>query len=204
MQRAAEKINAGVIVVDVGPNLGAINRAALISSDHVVTPMAPDLFSLQGLGILGPRLRTWRKEWQENRSRFSGPSLELPASQSQPAGYIVQQHPVRLDRPLKAYGRWMDRIPGEYCRSVLGVPPRAGLRLTNDPYCLAMLKNYRSLMTLAQEARKPMFRLTMADGAIGSHATAALEAYKDYEQLARQITRRIGVILPTNETSVVA
>ena len=51
------------MLVDVGPNLGAINRAAPVAADHVVVPLAPDLFSLQGLRNLGPTLRRWREEW---------------------------------------------------------------------------------------------------------------------------------------------
>jgi cellulose biosynthesis protein BcsQ len=187
MQMGASKVNADLILVDVGPNLGAINRAALIASDHVVIPLAPDLFSLQGLRNLGPRLRSWRQDWQEKTKKFSGGNFDLPPAHTKPAGYIVQQHAVRLDRPVKAYARWMDRIPGQYRESVLDSPLEPGVRVDNDPHCLAMLKNYRSLMPLAQEARKPMFHLKTADGAMGSHATAALEVYKDYEHLARRI-----------------
>ena len=90
----------------------------------------------------------------------------------------------------------MDRIPGQYRESVLSSPQEPGVRVDNDPQCLAMLKNYRSLMPLAQEARKPMFHLKTADGAMGSHATAALEVYKDYEHLARRIAARCNIILP--------
>ena len=72
MQMAAAQINAALILVDVGPNLGAINRAALIASDFVVIPLAPDLFSLQGLRNLGPRLRSWRQDWQEKLNKFPG------------------------------------------------------------------------------------------------------------------------------------
>ena len=196
MQMGATKVNADLILVDVGPNLGAINRAALIASDHVVIPLAPDLFSLQGLRNLGPRLRSWRQDWQDKQKKFSGGNFDLPSAHTKPAGYIVQQHAVRLDRPVKAYARWMDRIPVQYRESVLNIPPEPGVRVDNDPLCLAMLKNYRSLMPLAQEARKPMFHLKAADGAMGSHATAALEVYKDYERLARRIASQCDIILP--------
>ena len=196
MQMAATKVLAELILVDVGPNLGAINRAALIASDYVVIPLAPDLFSLQGLRNLGPRLRSWREDWQEKLRKYPGGDLSLPPALTKPAGYIVQQHAVRLDRPVKAYARWMDRIPDEYRRSVLDSPPQPGVRVANDPHCLATLKNYRSLMPLAQEARKPMFHLKTADGAMGSHATAALEAYQDYRQLAMQIAARCNVVVP--------
>jgi len=43
-QIAGKKHGANVILVDLGPNLGAINRAALIASDFVVIPLGPDLF----------------------------------------------------------------------------------------------------------------------------------------------------------------
>ena len=54
---AAGAWDADVGLIDVGPNLGAINRAALIATDHVVIPLAPDLFSLQGLKNVGPTLK---------------------------------------------------------------------------------------------------------------------------------------------------
>lgn len=44
MQSAAQKVEADVLLVDVGPNLGAINRSVLISTDHVVIPLGADLF----------------------------------------------------------------------------------------------------------------------------------------------------------------
>jgi len=186
MQAAAQHVQAALALVDLGPNLGAINRAALISSDYVVFPLAPDLFSLQGLRNLGPRLREWRTDWQERLRKFSSRDFTLPPGSAEPAGYIVQQHAIRLDRPVKAYGRWMDLIPGEYRESVLDEqsPPRPSMQVSADPHCLATLRNYRSLMPLAQQARKPMFHLKAADGALGGHATAALGVYEDYKQLA--------------------
>ena len=42
IQRTAEDIAADVVLIDLAPNLGAINRAALIASDHVVIPVTPD------------------------------------------------------------------------------------------------------------------------------------------------------------------
>jgi hypothetical protein len=66
---------------------------------------------------------------------------------------------VRLDRPVKAYARWMQRIPNAYREAVLDEEPQPGVTIDNDPHCLAALEHYRSLMPLAQEARKPMFTL---------------------------------------------
>jgi chromosome partitioning protein len=46
---------------------------------------------------------------------------------------------------------------------------------------------------MAQEARKPIFHLKPADGALGAHLTAANAAGKDFESLARELMSRIGL-----------
>ena len=100
-------------------------------------------------------------------------------------GYVVLQHAVRLDRPAKSYERWVRRIPREYAEHVADRQVDAELTFDRDCSCLALLKHYRSLMPMAQEARKPMFHLKAADGAIGAHHSAARGSGKDFEGLAR-------------------
>lgn len=193
LQLAAAKHQADVVLTDLGPNLGAINRAGLIATDYVVVPLSPDLFSLQGLRNLGPTFRKWRKEWDQRRQAAPSLDFSLPVGRMLPLGYVVLQHAVRLDRPVKAYGRWMARIPTEYRTSVLNDNERFSGPVSEDPHNLAMLKHYRSLMPMAQDARKPIFHLTAADGAIGSHFTAAQEARRDFEQLASKIADQAGL-----------
>jgi cellulose biosynthesis protein BcsQ len=193
LTRAAIAREAELVLIDVGPNLGAINRAALIAADHVVIPLAPDLFSLKGLQNLGPRLRKWREGWRERIAK-KPEGMAIAQGEMEPLGYIVMQHAVRLDRPVKAYEKWMARIPNTYRNAILDQPPE-DVTLDTDPYRLAALKHYRSLMPLAQEARKPMFRLKPADGAIGGHAEAVQSCYRDFRALAREIAKRAGVTL---------
>ncbi len=196
IERAARAREAVVVLIDVGPNLGALNRAALVAAEQVAIPLAPDLYSLQGLKNLGPTLRRWRHEWAERLPRNPVAGLELPAGRMTPAGYVVMQHAVRLDRPVKAYAKWMGRIPGVYREAVLDECRQPSVSVEKDPHCLATLKHYRSLMPLAQEARKPMFFLKSADGAIGGHAAAVQDCYRDFRDLARRIADRCGVSLP--------
>ncbi|MGH3923355.1 MAG: ParA family protein [Pseudonocardiaceae bacterium] len=186
LRTAAAEHRAEVVLVDVGPSLGAINRAALVASDHVVVPMAPDLFSLQGLRNLGPTLRDWRRGWRKRLDERPADDRALPAGAMRPLGYVVLAHGVRLNRPVKAYQRWMDEIPQQFHGLVLDEPNPA-LLLEDDRYCLAKLKHYHSLMPMAQEARKPIFALKPADGAFGGHAQAALRAYGDFRALAGRL-----------------
>lgn len=180
--------NAGaeLVLIDVGPNLGAINRSALIASDQVCLPLAPDLFSLQGLKNLGPTLREWRAVWAE--LIFKAPrDLTMPKGTMLPIGYIVMQHGIVSSRPVKAYKRWMDRIPSVYRDAVLSERVQSSPAVADDPYCLSLLKHYRSLMPMAMEARKPIFFLKSADGAIGAHIEAVGSCYKDFQKLAAKI-----------------
>jgi chromosome partitioning protein len=167
-------------MLDVSSNLGAINRSALIASDFVLVPLGADLLSLHGLRNLGPTLRRWRSDWRERVKKWPSPGFDLPSGMMQPIGYVVQQTSVRLARPIRAHDQWVNRIPAEYRRSMLGEPePPSGLRTADDPQCLATLKHYRSLVQMGREARKPIFHLTAADSAIGSHSIAVRQAYSD-------------------------
>ena len=192
---AAEQRNADLALIDVGPNLGAINRAAIIAANFVVFPLAPDLFSLQALRNVGPTLREWRNDWQDRLERRPPvPDLQLPSADILPAGYIVMQHAVRAGRPVQAYQKWIKRIPNVYRKEVLQQADGSVSSTEDDSECLATLKHYRSLMAMAHEARKPMFHLKAADGALGGHIYAVQDCYRDFERLARRIAVRCGVV----------
>ena len=190
--RAGKRFGADLALLDVGPNLGAINRAALVASDRVVIPLAPDLFSLQGLRNVGPTLRDWRRAWQERATRKpEALDIELPSGNMKPLGYVVMRHSIRLSRPLQAYGRWIDKMPSEYANAVaIGDPPP--VPEGQDPNCLAHLKDYRSLMPMAQEANRPMFLLKPAHGAIGAHQQAVRDCYTDFRSLAGELLGRLA------------
>jgi cellulose biosynthesis protein BcsQ len=207
LQLAAQRINAEIILVDIGPNLGAINRSVLIATDYVIIPMGADLFSLQGLKNLGPTLKDWKIAWSERLDRWTKnvekndiPGLSLPEGKMQPLGYVCQQYGVRLDRPVRAYDKWVQKIPQVYRESVLGEDYPENVKQEDDQYCIAIIKHYRSLVPIAQEHRKPIFDLTVADGAIGSHAHAVTMAREDYKNLAQKIAQKISLPIEDRNT----
>jgi hypothetical protein len=161
----------------------------------LVVPLAADLFSLQGLRNLGPTLREWRQAWQGLGLPKVPESVDAPGAAMRPIGYVVLQHAVRLDRPVKAYDRWLRRIPVEFHRSVLG-EPAPSVSSAADPYQLATLRNYRSLMPLAQDARKPMFDLRAGDGALGSTGRLVQACFREFEGLAGKVMEAAGVPVP--------
>lgn len=191
IKHAADDFQVDLVLIDVGPNFGAINRAALICADAVVIPVAPDLFSIQGLRNLGPTLKKWRTEWTKRLAENPEPGLPLPAATMNPLGYVVLQFGIRDSRPVAAYDQWAKRIPSTFREKVLDLPPD-GLSLPkDDPNCLGLLKHYRSLMPMAMEARKPIFHLKSVDGAIGAHTYAVKACEKDFGELADQIAAKL-------------
>ena len=195
-QKKAAGMDAQLIIFDVGPNLGAINRSVLIGTDHLVVPLAADMFSLQGLRNLGPSLSKWKKGWQERLIKLGDKPLSqpIPNGETSPLGYIAMQHQERLSRPVKAYSAWLERMPAEYRSSLsLAKSNKVFASVKDDPECLALLRHYKSLIPMAQEARKPVFLLKSADGAIGSHAASVTQAYDDFRTLAKKILKKIDI-----------
>jgi len=197
-----QRWDADVVLVDIGPNLGAINRAVIISSDHIIIPVASDLFSLQGMKNLGSTLSVWRTDWGHRVAKNPRPeNITIPNAEMQPSGYLVMQYSAKEKRPVKSYLKWANRIPQVYREYVLkATSDSVDLRVENDPYCIGLLKHYHSLAPMAMEARKPIFLLKPGDGAIGSHMYAVSNSYEDFEK----ITNRIMQIVAPEATSRVS
>ncbi len=195
---AADQVAADIMIMDLGPSLGALNRAALLACDQVVLPVAPDLFSLQGLRNAGPTLREWRLDWGTVRERgFAGsPREALPPHDFLPLGYMVQQHLARADRPVAGYARRKENIPAEYRKYVLNeAPGPSAVSFEHDAHCLALIPHYASLVPIAEQARKPIFDLKQADG-IGSGQIQAVARCRDnFDQIGSTLLERLGIDL---------
>jgi cellulose biosynthesis protein BcsQ len=193
IKKAGNSINAEYCFIDLGSNLGALNRMSLISADHIIIPLTADLFSLQGMKNLGKSLLNWQNEWKDRLSR-TPPNLdfELPEGKMNILGYIVSQHGAKENRPVKAYNNWANQIPNVYRNAILtSKNEEIPINPKDDPYCIGFLKHFRSIMPMAMAAHKPMFLLKPADGAIGAHYQAVQVIYSEYKIIAEGIIDRI-------------
>ena len=191
LMAAGTRSSADLAILDLAPNFGAINRAALIAADHVIMPAAPDLLSLKGLENTGRRLTAWREQWKDRLSVAPRLDIDLPVGAMTPLGYVVVTRlPTYQGQSPTSSQRWIDRMPAAY-RHALDLPEQRGLDAASDTYCLALQRNYWSLMLMAQEARRPMFLLKPADGAIGAFQQAVHAAYAEFRALAETVLQRI-------------
>lgn len=191
LEEAAQRFGAEIILVDVGPNLGAINRSVTISSDYIIMPVASDLFSLQGIKNLGTTLDLWKTQWNQRRAlKPVALSVNIPENLSAPAGYIVMQYSAKESRPVKSYLKWANRIPSIFKNYVLRQNSDSSLAIDNDSNCIALLKHFRSLAPMSMEAHKPIFLLKPSDGAIGAHVYAVQKSYEEFKSLTLSIIAR--------------
>ena len=54
------------VLLDLSPGLGRLERSALIASDEIITPMTPEVFSLDGLEIFIDELAKIKKNMRSN------------------------------------------------------------------------------------------------------------------------------------------
>lgn len=193
---AGKEHKADLALIDVGPNLGAINRAALISSDYVVIPLDPSLFSMYGLRSVGPTLQEWRKAWQE-RLRKKPTFMNIPKGNMEPIGYVINKFKVvKGVEPSQADQKWIDRMSKEYSRFILMNETKdSKKKIEKSPNKLVQLQNYQSLTARAQELRKPLFLLEPPDVTKWKGVTqnSIKNCFDGFRRLAEEIRKRTGL-----------
>ena len=187
MTELATQHDVQLVLVDLGPNLSAINRSGLIAADWVVVVLEPEVISVLGIAMIGAALRKWRDEWQQRLARRPA-HLELPAGEIIALGYVVQQNALST-----MVNTWILNIPEYYRRYIRGESQVDVRTVVDDPNKLAVFRPYPSLSAMAREAGKPMFHLKPADGALGAHLQAAEDARKDFEALAKAIVAKANL-----------
>ena len=194
--QAAEKVGAEVVLIDLGPNLGALNRAVLGGSDYVIVPVAPDLFSIRGAENLGSKLAKWRKEWDQCNAAWTDSSLQIPKGRPSFLGYVMQQHNIRDNASGMTQG-WQifgNRLESAIQKHVVDrLAPLGQVANGNGTkFNLGKIPNLHSLIPYSLEARKPVFQCTGADGLKGAHIQRA----RDSKQLFVPIADAIVKVIP--------
>ncbi len=187
---ATEQIDADIAFIDLGPNLGALNRCSLTASDYFIVPIAPDLFSLKGIENLGNKLALWKREWKQCADAWntaeSDEELRIPSGDPIFAGYVLQQHNVRStskDGMTKGWSIYNSQIE-EAVKRLLAEK----LELTHQSqWELGKIPNLDSLVPYSQNARKPIYECKSADGLRGEHITKARDSKKLYDEIIDNI-----------------
>jgi cellulose biosynthesis protein BcsQ len=194
--QAGEKSSADVTLVDLGPNLGSLNRAVLGGSDYLIVPVAPDLFSIRGTENLGSKLEKWRKEWDQCNGAWSG-AFSIPKGRPSFLGYVTQQHNMRNNAAGMTQG-WQifgNRLESAIQKHIVDRLRPLGQVATHQSaaFNLGKIPNLHSLIPYSLEARKPVFKCTSSDGLRGAHINSARDSKALFQPIATAI-RSLGSI----------
>lgn len=192
---AANKISADVVMLDLGPNLGALNRAVLAASDYFIVPMSPDLFSIRGTRNLGAKLSIWRKEWDQcNNSTDS--EIELPTGRPIFLGYVMQQHNIRQSATgmTRGWSIFGDRVENSIQENIIDIlNPLDQVHDWGDGnWNIGKIPNLHSLVPYSQKAKKPVFDCKSNDGLNGAHITTAKNSVQYFEPIVQKLLQVIA------------
>jgi chromosome partitioning protein len=177
---------ADIVLLDVGSNLGALSRAALLAASHVIVPVTTDLLALQGLRNLGPSLSRWRESWRSIALKVKDADPSLPSGQMTPAGYVLIQPVMYLGVPTLAPLPGAVDLDTTYRQYVGAARPL--VTVPGGEACqIGRVRHHRDLVTLAMPTRKPMFALKPADGAVGAYQSSVLQCHEDFRLLAEAV-----------------
>lgn len=169
------------VFFDMGPSLGAINRALLLSANYFVVPMSIDIFSLWAIQNISEAIRIWSRDIATGLRLAEDPSeLDvLRATRLKFLGYVTQQHKERSEsgsrRIVEAYNAISSKIPDEI-NSRLG---EIFLSKKIQPH-LGDIKHLASLAPKSQTLHVPMINVT----AVGSYASMRKQARSIYTAIS--------------------
>lgn len=197
VRNLGDQINADYAFVDLGPNVGALNRSIMIASDGFVVPLSPDLFSLTALPSVGSSTSRWILDWQAalgsaTRAKLQF-NIELPAGAPSPLGYVSQQFVTYRKAPAAAFKKWSDRIPDAYADGIVKPLEEAKIEAPKGDHLLGEVKNLSSLIPMAQQSNLAIFELTGSQ-ARGAQYTRAQDTFELFADLATKITSRLAEV----------
>lgn len=188
------RYDVDVVIYDIGPNVGPLNRAVLLDSDFFCTPVAADLFSLRALSTVGRSVSRWINDWSTVRNLANDHARDqLLHGHPVYLGYVTSAYKVSSGRnSTKPHERWegkiAPRVKSRVVDALRGIDPALAPFQVSK---LASIKDFHSLAPQAQEYGLPIGDLK---GYVNSgYNDQVKEAAAEFSGLAATIRKRIGI-----------
>ena len=165
----AKRYDIDYVFIDVSPSLGALNQNIVTTSNRLIVPLCPDLFSGQAIDTLSRTLPKWTN-WAKRASQldilqeadypFPTPSLSF-------TGYIIQRYKLRNNSPTKAFNEFFEDlktrindklIPSFSDSALISIASQSA-----EDLLLAQIPEFNTLIAASQGTGKPVFALSQAD-----------------------------------------
>lgn len=209
LRKIAEDFDADYLLFDLSPNVGGLNEVILMSSDYFIVPTSPDYFCVQAIDSLTNNIQKWKREIQrfkEDNNLIS----KYHSMHNEPKfiGIIQQRYRPRSEKPASSFQNWIDKI-NESVNNKL-VPALESINCVLDknliegvfekeelqPYTLAYISDFNSLIAISHLEKKPIFELTNEDikahsGAFGKALDTMSENVEKFKNVFERLTNTI-------------
>jgi cellulose biosynthesis protein BcsQ len=163
-----EELGFDYIIVDMSPSVGALNECLLMASDYFIVPTSPDFFCAQAIKSLSSVIPRWNEEIQPFRDNSI--DYYFPEKPPKFLGFISQRYRPRSGAPAKSFQRWIDIIKDTVNEELIPTLEPLGMTVTreefescisgDEPYNLANVADFNSLIAQSQKHNVPIFALT--------------------------------------------
>jgi cellulose biosynthesis protein BcsQ len=191
----AKKYSADYVIIDMNSSLSSINQNLLMTSDYFIIPTAPDYFSIMALESMIKTLTGW-KQWAEQAATLSILSEEeaaypFPKVTPKFLGILVQRYLEEFASEIVQ--QWIDKIKiivkEKFIPAMISHDLILPASCYENDYCLAEIKDFRSLVALSQTHQIPIFEFGSNSVASPTQRDLAKKLYRVFSTLTDKIIK---------------
>ena len=200
----AAAVSADVVLVDVGPSVGALNRALLLSCDHFIVPVACDLYSLRALRSVREALVTWMERWQTIEELAAGvKDANLIPGRPKFLGYLTQHFNIYRARATIPFEEWEKKIAPRVTKElVTHLSAKGAVSAPKSFNKIGEIPSLHGLVPFSQRHGVPIGALRGMDDVNSGYGAKIKDADASFRNIAQEIQRRIVASSATSGSSV--
>jgi len=197
----ADSINADYVLVDMSPSVGTLNQNLFLQSDFFLVPTSPDYFCQLAIESISRVIPAWMQEAERLRAVQAEAVYKLPDTSPKFIGSLSQRYRPRSGRPALAFQTWIDAInervtqhlaPALQALNMCVDPATFTAATGNEPFEIAQIADFNSLIAKSQEHSTPIFALSDAQlertGVVLAQMQGNRNAFRGvFEKLARDV-----------------
>jgi cellulose biosynthesis protein BcsQ len=188
--------NYDLVLVDMGPSLGALNRSVLLAVDYFLMPLSVDIFSLMAVGNIISSFDNWRQSLEDaiaKHQRDEGYNFKIANKDItwnlKFLGYVMQQYKAKtkggIRQPVQAFERIIEKQKDEIANLC------SAFNVNQSDVDLGVIPTLSSVVPLSQQAHAPVFSLGAQDGIVGSQYTRVSEAGEYFHSISEVLYARL-------------
>ena len=188
VDRLVQSNDYDVVLYDVGPNIGPLNRIVLLDCDFFIVPAACDYFSVRALKTLGASISGWIKDWQLI-SQLAPDDAMLLKGHPVFLGYVLQRFRMYGGTVSSGYQQYVATLARHIQSDVVSVMKQISPDLapgTMADHKLGQIKDFGQLASMGQSAGLPLWSIE------GGNPSQRVEAKSQFAEFGQKVLARVA------------